>query len=105
MEPQELEQQIDVMQVVDVREDDEWRVGHIQGAHHIPMGEVGDRLSELSDDRRIVTVCRSGKRSSEVADDLRSKGFDVENLDGGMQAWEQAGLPIVADDGTPGGVA
>lgn len=90
--------------LLDVREDDEWRAGHIDGAQHIPLGQLGDRLAELPAGRRIVAVCRSGSRSAAAVRGLRQLGYDVENLDGGVTAWSRAGLALVDDAGRPGRV-
>ncbi len=88
--------------LLDVREDDEWEAGHAPSAVHIPMGLVAERLAEIPTDRAVVCVCRLGGRSGSVATALLEAGIDVHNLDGGMTAWEIAGLPVVTDDGTPG---
>src|ERR1700741_1767336 len=90
--------------LLDVREDDEWQAGHIEGAQHIPLGELGDRLGELPKEQRIVAVCRSGSRSGAAVRGLRQLGYDAENLDGGVEAWTKAGLPLVDDAGRPGHV-
>jgi rhodanese-related sulfurtransferase len=90
--------------VLDVREHDEWAAGHVADSLHIPMGELGTRLGELSQDRPIVAVCRSGARSGTVTEALGGRGYDVVNLVGGLQAWAAEGLPLVADDGLPGSV-
>ena len=90
--------------VLDVREPDEWTVGHVDGSVHIPMGELGARLDELPADRPIVAVCRSGARSAAVTEALGGRGYDVVNLVGGLQAWVAEGLPLIADDGLPGSV-
>ena len=82
--------------VLDVREDSEWRDGHIPKAKHIPLRQLKDRLKDLEKykDRPIVAVCRSGNRSAHACRLLRQAGFErVHNLAGGMLAWEQAGLP------------
>ena len=82
--------------ILDVRENSEFADGHIGKAKHIPLGSVGKRLNELEKfrDRPIVVVCRSGNRSSSACRTLRKAGFqNVSNLDGGMIAWDQAGLP------------
>jgi rhodanese-related sulfurtransferase len=89
---------------LDVREDDEWRAGHIEGARHIPLGELSARVGELSKDRPIVAVCRSGSRSAAAVRGLKQLGYDAENLDGGVTAWSKAGLPLVDDTGNPGRV-
>ena len=90
--------------LVDVREDDEWLAGHIEGAQHIPLGELGERLGELPTGRSIVAVCRSGGRSGAAVRGLKQLGYDAENLDGGVTAWTRAGLPLVDDAGRPGRV-
>jgi rhodanese-related sulfurtransferase len=90
--------------LVDVREDDEWQAGHIEGAQHIPLGELGERLSELPSGRRVLAVCRSGGRSGAAVKRLRELGYDAENLDGGVTAWSKAGLPLVDGAGGPGRV-
>ena len=80
--------------VLDVREQGEWDAGHIAGARHIPLGELGARYEELPRDRRIVCVCRSGGRSLTATQALAGAGFDIHNLDGGLKAWAAAGLPL-----------
>ncbi len=90
--------------LLDVREDDEWAAGHAAAAVHLPMGQLPDRAAELDVDRLVVCVCRVGGRSAAVASALVVAGFDVRNVAGGMLAWEQAGLDVVAADGTAGTV-
>jgi rhodanese-related sulfurtransferase len=97
-----LERDIASFQVVDVRYPNEWEAGHIDGAVHIPMDYVFDRADELDRSRPVVTVCRSGDRSAEAAEDFASEGFEVKNLSGGIEAWVEQGLPIVASDGASG---
>jgi rhodanese-related sulfurtransferase len=81
--------------MVDVREDEELRdEGRIPGARHIPLGELPQRAAELPADRAVVMVCRSGTRSALAADALRASGFEAYNVDGGILAWERAGLPV-----------
>jgi rhodanese-related sulfurtransferase len=92
-------------QVVDVRYPNEWEAGHIDGAVHIPGDYLFDRVGELDPTRPVVTVCRSGSRSAEAAKELAGEGFDVQNLEGGIEAWVADGLPIRTDDGRPGHVA
>ena len=81
--------------LLDVREPDEWLSGHAAGAKHVPLGQLRARLSVLPRDHAIITICRSGNRSSRAAAELRRAGFtDVRNMAGGMTAWARAGLPI-----------
>ncbi|MBW3619382.1 MAG: rhodanese-like domain-containing protein [Actinobacteria bacterium] len=105
VDPVTAHEERDDVQFLDVREPYEWDAGHIEGAVHIPMGELNARRDEIAEDRTVVAVCRSGARSSQVAQALVRAGYPAENLDGGMQAWERAGLPFVATDGSDGEVA
>jgi rhodanese-related sulfurtransferase len=90
--------------LLDVREDDEWQAGHIDGAQHIPLGQLAGRIAELPTGRSIVAVCRSGSRSAAAVRGLRQMGYAAENLDGGVTAWSKAGLPLVDAAGRPGRV-
>lgn len=87
--------------LLDVREDDEWEAGRAPGARHIPLSEVPDHLDDLPADSVIVCVCRGGHRSARAAQFLAQNGRDTRNLDGGMHAWAEAGLPMEADGGEP----
>jgi rhodanese-related sulfurtransferase len=80
--------------VVDVRQHAEWNGGHIQDAIHIPLTELSSRQHQLPRGKTIVTVCRSGHRSTLAARTLTRAGHDVLNLRGGMNAWARAGLPL-----------
>ncbi|MBA3581017.1 MAG: sulfurtransferase [Gammaproteobacteria bacterium] len=75
--------------VLDVREASEWAICHIEGALHIPMGEITRRYQELPDDLPIVVMCHHGMRSLQVAHYLQQQGFNVANLAGGIDAWAQ----------------
>lgn len=90
--------------LLDVRENDEWTAGHIDGAQHIPLGELAARLSELPKERTIVAVCRSGGRSEAAVRGLRKRGYEAENLEGGVNAWDRAKLPLVDRSGGRGRV-
>ena len=85
--------------LLDVREHDEWQAGHVDGALHIPMGEVVARLGELPD-ARLYVMCRVGGRSAQVVQYLVAQGRDAVNIDGGLQAWESAGRPMVSGSGS-----
>lgn len=104
MGPEELARRRHEVQIVDVRWPDEWEAGHVEGAVHVPMDDLDDRLDELDRDRPVVTVCRSGSRSSSAAEQLRADGFAAENLDGGLLAWADAGHDLTASGGGPGTV-
>ncbi|MCI3225613.1 rhodanese-like domain-containing protein [Streptomyces sp. NP-1717] len=91
--------------VLDVRENDEWAAGHVEGALHIPMSEFVGRLGEVTeavaDGRRAYVMCRVGGRSAQVTQYLVGQGVDAANVEGGMQAWDGAGRPMVTDNGSP----
>ena len=97
--------------LLDVREDDEWDAGHIDGAVHVPLGQLTARIEELAGEHqepgehRVVVVCRSGVRSAHATAFLAASGVDAVNLAGGMRAWAAEGLPFEAADGSPGVVA
>lgn len=86
--------------MVDVREPDEWAAGHAPGAVHIPMGDVPARIDELpATDDSLAVVCRSGGRSGRVVQWLVQQGFDVVNVEGGMQSWARSGKPLASENG------
>lgn len=83
--------------VVDVRETAEYAAGHLLNARHIPLGDLEKRLGELEKfkDKPVILNCQSGSRSASGCGVLRKAGFArVHNLEGGIAAWEQAGMPI-----------
>jgi rhodanese-related sulfurtransferase len=90
--------------LLDVREDDEWKAGHIDGAQHVPMNQVPQHVAQdqtLPPDRPIIVICKMGGRSAQVTAWLNQQGYDAANLDGGMLAWATAGRPMVSEDGLP----
>lgn len=104
MDPKSTYEGLHELQVLDVRESFEWELGHIEGAQRIPMGEIASRLDDIAGDKSLVAVCHSGGRSAQVTEFLRDKGFKIENLDGGLEAWADAGLPVVSPKGEAGRV-
>jgi rhodanese-related sulfurtransferase len=83
----------DGAQTLDLREEDEFADAHIAGAVRAEPDEVEGALESLSQDRPVVVVCADGKRSSEVAADLRERGFQAAVIKGGMKAWNGDSLP------------
>jgi rhodanese-related sulfurtransferase len=93
----EVKSRIDSKQplwIVDVRQPEEFREGHIHGAHLIPLGELASHLDKLPKDKEILCVCRSGARSSAAAAQLTRAGITALNMRGGMIDWQRAGFPI-----------
>lgn len=78
--------------VLDVREPEEYRQGHISGAKLIPLGELSRRIKELPKDKEIVCVCASGSRSTSATKMLVDAGYTAINMNGGMYTWQRAGL-------------
>ena len=91
----------DDLVLLDVREDDEWAAGHAPGALHIPLHQVPRRLAEIPADARVLVICRVGGRSAQAAAYLQAHGVEAVNVAGGMQAWQGAQRPMVADTGGP----
>lgn len=82
--------------LLDVREQSEWNEAHINGAVLIPLGQLSTRLSEIPTDQDVLIICRSGNRSAQARDLLRAAGYpNTTSIDGGMNAWITAGLPVV----------
>lgn len=79
----------DSLTLLDVREEWELGVASVTGVVHIPMGDVPDRVGEIDRDREVVVMCRSGRRSLEVARFLQQNGFTAVNLAGGILAWSR----------------
>jgi len=95
--PRALEECAAEVQVVDVREREEYEgpMGRIRGSRWIPLGQLALRAHELSKDRPLVAVCRSGARSAHAVGMLNKAGFpNVANLAGGMLRWHAEGLPV-----------
>jgi rhodanese-related sulfurtransferase len=83
--------------VLDVREEDEYKAGHVLNSTLIPLGKLKGRIGELEKyrDRAIVVVCRSGIRSATACVTLGKQGFtQAYNLSGGVNAWQKAKLPL-----------
>ncbi|MGH7945571.1 MAG: rhodanese-like domain-containing protein, partial [Opitutaceae bacterium] len=86
----------DRTQIIDVREPYELEICRIEGAEHIPMRQIPERVETLSRDKHLMILCHSGERSRHVAEFLRARGFDaVSNISGGIDAWAEAFDPAM----------
>ena len=86
-------------QLVDVREPYEHEAGRIAGSLHIELQRLAGEAATLDRDRPILFYCRSGSRSAMAAEAFAASGYDARNLDGGLEAWVEAGLPLEPDGG------
>jgi len=81
--------------IVDVREPDEFAAVRVEAAALVPMSGFTDRAAELPRDRQLLVLCASGVRSAAATGYLLRSGWtDVANIDGGINAWQRAGLPV-----------
>lgn len=86
--------------MIDMREDKEYREGHIVNSIHAPASKKDNYTGKLEKyrDRPLIVYCRSGQRSTAVCSKLRKQGFEsVYNLKGGVLAWQKAELPLNRD--------
>ena len=91
------------LRLIDVRAATEFAEGHLPNAEHLMLGYLQDRAEDIADDRPVVLQCRTGSRSAIAASVLKARGVeDVINMEGGIQAWALAGLPIITPE--PAGV-
>jgi len=86
--------------LIDVREEDEWEAGHIPGARHIPLNDLTSRSESIDREKPVVFYCRGGGRSGMAAEAFRNAGYDAEKLAGGMVIWAESKNPIEPEDGT-----
>ncbi len=99
--PNETKRQLDRGAVViDVREDNDWREGHIEGAKHLSRGivelEIEDEIPDLN--QPIICYCGGGSRAALVTESLQKMGYkNVRSIRGGFRAWKAAGLPNTTD--------
>ncbi|MGV7208200.1 rhodanese-like domain-containing protein [Oxalobacteraceae bacterium A2-2] len=83
--------------ILDVRDAQEFSAGHLPDAKNIPLKDLPQRVSELDKlkNRAVVVVCQKGTRAFAASALLQKAGFaDVVNLEGGIAAWQKAGLPL-----------
>jgi hydroxyacylglutathione hydrolase len=84
--------------ILDARSQEEWESGHIEGALHVFVGHLEQRLSEVPRDRQIAVICSVGHRAGLAASILLRAGYPrVNNVLGSVQAWTAAGFPVVVD--------
>jgi rhodanese-related sulfurtransferase len=94
LSPAQLKQKIDAeshFTLLDVREEGEFRAGHITGAVNIPYHQIRARAAELDSSLPVIVYCiKAGRRSIIAGNTLSNLGFEVYNVDGGIAGWERA---------------
>ncbi|MBN1450218.1 MAG: rhodanese-like domain-containing protein [Anaerolineales bacterium] len=84
---------------LDVRTPEEWKDHHVPGTTLIPLDELPARISEIPSDQQVVVVCRFGNRSMQAREFLIQAGYsEVSSLNGGLNAWGQAGYELVSGE-------
>ncbi len=97
LDPQEAQKRLSASPrpfLLDVRQPEEFKQAHIQGAKLIPLSELASRLHELPKSREILCVCASGNRSLTAVRRLVKAGYNAANIQGGMSRWIGTGLPV-----------
>ena len=87
----------DDIQLIDVRQPEEWAFAKIEGAKLIPLGEIMSRMGEIDENRETVLHCKMGMRSARAVEALQRAGFkgELKNLKGGITAWSNEVDPRV----------
>lgn len=88
--PEEIAQKLkqgEALTIVDVREPNEWFLGHIPQAKHVPLQQIPARISEFDPNVQTILVCQSGGRSQMACEYLHRLGYNVINMPGGMSEW------------------
>jgi len=83
--------------LLDVRTPDEYKAGHLEKATNIDINspQFGTQCDKLDKTKPVLVYCLAGKRSHRAAEMLRQKGYKVQELSGGIESWQAAGLPVV----------
>jgi rhodanese-related sulfurtransferase len=100
--PEELREQLQTVQIIDVRRPDEWvgEYGHIATATLLTLDTLPIRINELSPEQTVVFVCRSGARSAQAAAFALENGFkSVYNMRGGMIEWTKKNFEVTERNG------
>ena len=93
-EAYEMIQRGDAVEVIVVRQPDEYREARVEPSRLVPLGDLNRRTGELDRSCTLLTLCRSGRRSDIAAQQLAAQGFHVRNIEGGIIAWTNARLPV-----------
>jgi rhodanese-related sulfurtransferase len=87
------------VELIDVRQAHEHEAGRIAGSRLIELAQLASQANTLDRQRRIIFYCRTGSRSAMATELFRQAGYDAHNMAGGLQDWDEAGLPIEPEGG------
>jgi rhodanese-related sulfurtransferase len=103
LSPADVDARRDDLQILDVREHDEWQAGRIEGAVHIPLNDLlNGKTDGLDPSKPVVAYCRTANRSEVARLMLRAQGFEAYTMEGGGVQWEAEGRPLPTPTGDPG---
>ena len=74
-------------QALDIRDEEQWREGHVNGAIHLPRERLSDELDKLDTESRLIVFAEDDRSAGDVVETLRERGFDAVVAEGGMKAW------------------
>lgn len=89
--------------VIDLRSADDFAKGHLPSARHIEFGELEAKVAQIGKNKSnpVLLVCQTGQQSHKAQRLVQEAGFaEVHVLDGGVNAWQQAGMPVVKQGGS-----
>src|SRR5215475_6114111 len=87
------------VQLIDVRQADEYEAGRIAGSRLIELGDLSGQAGTIDRDTPVIFYCRSGSRSAMAAQAFVQAGYDAHNMSGGMLEWQASGLEMDPIDG------
>lgn len=83
------------VELIDVRNLDEFMVKRLPSARLIPLPELDLRYGEIDTDKEVYVICKSGKRSRQACETLKGKGINAAYMEGGLEAWQKAGYSLL----------
>lgn len=89
----QLKETLSNVRILDIRNEDLYAMGSIKDSIRIPLEFISGRIDEIPKDRKVVVVDHAGKQVLTAARFLKSKGYEVERLQGGMMVWTKEGFP------------
>jgi rhodanese-related sulfurtransferase len=79
---------------LDLRSEEDWLEGRVPGCVRVEGDELESALEDLEEGQQVIVVCEDGRRSAEVAEQLRERGLEAASIEGGMEAWRDDKMPM-----------